>query len=92
MAVGTRANENANPNVNVTVVGAGLDRLIPTIPEPHDEYIIVKFKYPTLALIKGKPTFDNMKEATRQLRRNALAVKLLFRGDKIACLGEVLGI
>ena len=61
MAVGTRAKENDNPNVNVTVAEAGLDTFIPTIPEPHDAYIIVKFKYPTLTPMKGKPTFDNMK-------------------------------
>ena len=93
MPVETRAgannNENADPNINVVVAGAGLDTYIPVIPDAKDANIIAKFKYKTLTKIKGKPTFESMKEITRQLGRNALAVKVSFGGGKRGCLGEV---
>ena len=93
MAVETRTgagnNENADPNINVVVAGAGLDTYIPVIPDAKDANIIAKFKYKTLTKIKGKPTFESMKEITRQLGRNALAVKVSFGGGKRGCLGEV---
>ena len=79
---GPRNNENADPNINVVVAGAGLDTYIPVIPDVKDANIIAKFKYKTLTKIKGKPTFESMKEVTRQLGRNALAVKVLFGGGK----------
>ena len=93
MAVETRmgagVNENADPNINVVVAGAGLDTFIPVIPDAKDADIIAKFKYKTLTKIKGKPTFKSMKEITRQLGRNALAIKVSFGGGKRGCLGEV---
>jgi hypothetical protein len=93
MAVETRTaagvNENADPNINVVVAGAGLDTYIPTIPDAKDADIIAKFKYKTLTKVKGKPTFESMKEITRQLGRNALAIKVSFGGGKRGCLGEV---
>ena len=86
MPVETRAgannNENADPNINVVVAGAGLDTYIPVIPDAKDANIIAKFKYKTLTKIKGKPTFEPMKEITRQLGRNALAIKVSFGGGK----------
>ena len=93
MAVETRTgagnNENADPNINVVVAGAGLATYIPVIPNTKDANIIAKFKYKTLTKIKGKPTVESMKEITRQLGRNALAVKVSFGGGKRGCLGEV---
>ena len=93
MAVETRTgagvNENADPNINVVVAGAGLDTFIPVIPDAKDADIIAKFEYKILTKIKGKPTFESMKEITRQLGRNALAIKVSFGGGKIGCLGEV---
>jgi hypothetical protein len=80
---------NADPNINVVVAGAGLDTYIPVIPDAKDANIIAKFKYKTLTKIKGKPTFESMKEITRQLGRNALAIKVSFGGSKRGCLGEV---
>ena len=35
------------------------------------------------------PTFEKMKEITRQLGQNALAIKVSFGGGKKVCLGEV---
>lgn len=93
MAVETRtrvgAGNDADPNINVVVAGAGLDTYIPVIPDAKDANIIAKFKYKTLTKIKGKPTFESMKEVTRQLGRNALAIKVSFGGGKRGCLGEV---
>ena len=66
MAVETRTgagnNENADPNINVVVAGAGLDTYIPVIPDAKDANIIAKFKYKTLRKMKGKPTFESMIE------------------------------
>ena len=91
MAVETRTgagnNENADPNINVVVAGAGLDTYIPVIPDAKDANIIAKFKYKTLTKIMGKPTFESTKEITRQLGRNALTIKVLFGGGKRGCLG-----
>ena len=93
MAVRTRtdadASENADPNINVIVVGASLDTCIPIITDAKDADIISKFKYKTLTKIKGKPIFESTKEITRQLGRNALVVKVLFGGNKKGCLSEV---
>ena len=93
MAVETRTgagnNENADPNINVVVAGAGLDTYIPVIPDAKDANIIAKFEYKTLTKIKGKPTFKSMKEITGQLDRNALTIKVLFGGDKRGCLDAV---
>ena len=86
MAVETRTgaanNENADPNINVVVAGAGLDTYIPTIPNAKDADIITNFNYKTLTKIKGKPSFESMKGITRQLGRNTLAIKILFGGGK----------
>ena len=93
MAVKTRTgagnSENADPNINVVVAWAGLDTYIPVIPDANDANIIAKFKYKTLTKIKGKPTFESMKKITRQLGRNALAIKVSFGGGKGGCLGKV---
>ena len=93
MAIETRTgagnNENADPNINVVVAGAGLDTHIQVIPDAKDANIIAKFKCKTLTKMKGKPTFESMNNITRQLGRNALAIKVSFGGDKRGCLGKV---
>ena len=48
MPVETRAdagkNENADPNINMVVAGAGLDTYIPVIPDAKEANIIAKLK------------------------------------------------
>ena len=66
-----------------------LDTYIPVILDAKDANIIAKFKYKTLTKIKGIPTFESIKEITRQLGRTVLAIKVLFGGGKRGCLGEV---
>ena len=63
--------------------------LHPSNPDAIDAAIIAKFKYKTLTKIKGKPTFESMKEIARQLGRNALAIKVSFGGGKRESLGKV---
>ena len=86
--------ENQNPNlrdVNVTVDGHGLDIMIPTIPKPDKADIKAGFKFLVLAEVKGKPTYEKMKEIIRELARNALTIKVLFEGGKHGVLALVIG-
>ena len=87
--------ENVNPNilrdVNVTVDGTGLDTMIPVIPKANKTDIKAGFKFAVLAEIKGRPTFEKMKVATRELARNALTVKVSFGGGKKGVLALVIG-
>ena len=80
MRTGAGNNENADPNINVVVAGAGIYTYIPVIPNAKDANIVAKFRYKTRTKIKGKPTFESMKETTRQLGKNTLAIKVLFGG------------
>ena len=60
--------ENINPNlrdVNVIVDCQGLDIIIPTIPRLNKEDVKVGFRYKVLTVIKGKPTYEKMKEIAR---------------------------
>ena len=51
--------ENIPPNINnITVVGAGLDTFIPTIPEVRKSDIKAKFPIQTLTVINGRPTYE----------------------------------
>ena len=86
--------ENRNPNVrdvNVTVEGMGLDCMIPVIPRADKSDIKAGFKFAVLTEIKGKPTYEQMKEITRQMARNALTVKVSFGGGKHRILALVIG-
>ena len=86
--------ENRNPNVrdvNVTVEGTGLDCMIPVIPRADKADIKAGFKFAVLTEIKGKPTYEQMKEITRQMARNALTVKVSFGGGKHGLLALVIG-
>ena len=86
--------ENRNPNVrdvNVTVEGTGLDCMIPVIPRADKSDIKAGFKFAVLTEIKGKPTYEQMKEITRQMARNALTVKVSFGGGKHGLLALVIG-
>ena len=77
--------ENQNPNlrdVNVTVDGHGLDIMIPTIPKPNKADIKAGFKFQVLTEVKGKPTYEKMKEMVRELARNALTITVSFGGGK----------
>ena len=63
---------------NVTVVGAGLDTFIPTIPEVRETDITARFKIKTLTPIDGRPTYEAMLNCERELGRNALAIEVPF--------------
>ena len=82
--------ENIPPNINnITVVGAGLDTFIPTIPEVRESDIKAKFPLQTLTIIDGRPTYEKMLNCERELGKNALAVDVPFRGVNRGCLGTV---
>ena len=77
--------------MNVTVDGHGLDIMIPMIPKPNKADIKAGFKFEVLTVLKGKPTYEKMKEIVRQLARNSLTVKVSFGGGKHGVLAVVLG-
>ena len=77
--------------MSVTFDGQGLDIMIPTIPRPNKEDIKAGFSFKVLTAIKGKPTYEKMKEIVRQLARNVLIVKVSFGGDKHGVLVLVIG-
>ena len=53
--------ENIPPNINnITVVGAGLDTFIPTIPDISDSDIKAQFPIQVLTPIEGKPTYKKL--------------------------------
>ena len=86
--------ENLNPNlrnVNVTVDGAVLDIMTPTIPRSNKEDTKAGFKFKVLTVVKSRPTYKKMKEVVRQLARNTLTVKVSFGGDKHGVLALVIG-
>ena len=71
--------------MNVTVDGQGLNIVIPTIPRPNKEDIKAGFRFKVLTIIKGKPTYEKMKEIVRQLASNALTVKVSFGSASTGC-------
>ena len=77
--------------MNVTVDGHGLDIMIPTIPKPNKADIKAGFKFQFLTALKGKPTYEKMKEIIRELARNALTIKVSFGGGKHGVLALVIG-
>ena len=82
--------ENIHPNINhITVVGAGLDTYIPTIPEVRESDIKTKFPHQTLTVIDGRPSYEKMLNCERELGINALAVEVPFGGGNRGCLGLV---
>ena len=71
--------ENIPPNINnITVMGAGLDTFIPTIPEVLDSDIKAKFPIQVLTPIEGKPTYKKLLNCERELGENALTVEVPF--------------
>ena len=79
--------ENIPPNINhITVVGAGLDTFIPTIPEVRESDVKAKFPHQTLTVIDGKPSYEKMLNCERELGINALAVEVPFGGGNRGCL------
>ena len=90
----TGGDENLNPNLrdaNVTVNGQGLDIMIPTIPRPNKEDIKAGFIFKVLTIIKGKPTYEKVKEIVLKLSKNALTVKVSFGDDKHGVLALLIG-
>ena len=82
--------ENIPPNINnITVVGAGLDTFIPTIPEVRKSDIKAKFPHQTLTVIEGRPSYEKILNCKRELGINALAVEVPFGGENRGCLGLV---
>ena len=82
--------ENIPPNINdITVVGAGLDTYIPTIPEVRETDIKAKFPLQTLTVIDGRPSYEQMLNCERELGKNALTVEVPFGGGNRGCLGIV---
>ena len=57
---------NVPPNINhITVVGAGLDSHIPTIPEVRETDVKAKFPLQTLTVIDGRPAYEQMLNCER---------------------------
>ena len=54
---------------------------ISIIPEIRDADITAKFAFTSLTPIVGKPTYEKMDKATRQLVRNVIAIKVGFGGE-----------
>ena len=67
--------------MNITIDGHGLDIVNPTISRPNKADIKAGFKFHVLTAIKGKPTYNKMKEIVHQLVRNVLTIKASF-GDR----------
>ena len=82
--------ENIPPNINnITVVGAGLDTFIPTIPEVRESDIKAKFPLQNITVIDGRPTYEKMLNCERELGKNALTCEVPFGGGNRGCLGSV---
>ena len=79
--------KNIPPSIdNITIVGAGLDTFIPTIPKVRESDIKAKFPLHILTVIDGRPTYEKMLNCEQTLGKNALAVKAPFGGGNRGCL------
>lgn len=98
-----RGDQNQNPNLpagnapapaprsaGTTLASSALDNVIPTIKEPKETDIIMRFKYKQLDPINGEPTYPKLVELRQQLARNGLTIKSSFGGGNHGHLGLVL--